>query len=183
MPPNLLLTGPPGSGKSTVLERVAEALAEQGFEVRGLVAPELRTLGHRVGFRIEDLGSGEGEVLAHVDREEGPSVGKYRVDVAAVDRVSEQAIGAEARAQADVILIDEIAPMETFSEVFVEEARACLDADVVVIGTVHRKGTRGFVGEVKQRADVELFEVTTGTRDALPGELTERVLAELEAQA
>lgn len=142
MSSNWLLTGPPGSGKSTALERAAEQLQDRGYAVRGLVSPEIRSLGHRVGFEIVDLASDESATLAHMDRDQGPSVGKYRVDVEAVDRISEQAIGEEAREAADVILIDEIAPMEVMSDVFVDETRTCLDAELPVIGTVHQRGPR-----------------------------------------
>lgn len=180
MPANRLLTGPPGSGKSTVLEQTAAALEDEGMSVGGIVSPELRTLGHRVGFEIEDLATGETAMLAHVDRDEGPSVGKYRVDVAAVDRISEQALGEAAREQVDVMLVDEIAPMETFSDVFVEATRACLDAELPVIGTIHRRGREGFIGEVKQRSDVELIEVSEANRDELPRALTEQLLGAVE---
>lgn len=180
---NLLLTGPPRSGKSTALERTVEALREEGYVVGGVVSPELRTLGHRVGFELVDLATDERAVLAHVDREDGPSVGKYRVDVDAVDRISRQALGEAAREAADVMLIDEIAPMEIYSDVFVDEVRACLDAGLPVIGTVHRKGTQGVIGEVKAREDVDVVEVTTANREALPEELVERVVAALGGQA
>lgn len=175
MPANWLLTGPPGSGKSTALERAADQLADRGYTVRGLVSPEIRSIGHRVGFEIVDLASGASATLAHMDRDEGPSVGKYRVDVDAVDRISEQAIGEKARKAADVILIDEIAPMEVYSDVFVDETRACLDAELPVIGTVHQRSTSGALGEIKDRGDVEILEVSEATRDELPGELVERV--------
>lgn len=108
----------------------------------------MTTLGARVGFRIEDLASGQSEVMAHVDHREGPRVGKHRVDVEAVDRISELALGSALEA-ADVIVIDEIAPMEVFSEVFVEQARACLDAEQPVLAAIHRNATEGFIGEVE----------------------------------
>ncbi len=180
---NVLLTGPPRSGKSTALERTADALREDGYTVGGIVSPEMRTLGHRVGFELVDVGTDERAVLAHVDRDEGPSVGKYRVDVDAVDRISQAALGETARDAVDVILIDEIAPMEVFSDVFVAEVRACLDSQLPVVGTVHRRGTTGLIGEVKERDDVDVVEVTEANRDALPDDLVERVRAGLGGQA
>lgn len=174
MADNLLVTGPPGSGKSTVLSRTAEDLRETGLTVGGLISPEMTTLGARVGFRIEDLVTGQGAVMAHVDRREGPRVGKYRVDVGAVDRISELAL-ATAREEGDVILIDEIAPMEVFSEVFIEQARACLEANQPVLAAIHRTATDGFIGEVKARADVELVPVGKDNRDALPAALEDKL--------
>lgn len=60
---NLLLTGPPGCGKTTVLERVAEQVRE--LRLAGFVTRELREQGQRVGFEAIGLG-GHRVVLAHV---------------------------------------------------------------------------------------------------------------------
>ncbi len=52
-PHALLLTGPPGVGKTTVLRRAADELSD--LEIRGFVTEEIREAGQRVGFRIETL--------------------------------------------------------------------------------------------------------------------------------
>lgn len=179
VPANLLVTGPPGVGKSTALDGAASMLREHGLSVGGLVSPEMRDAEQRTGFRIVDLATGEDAIMARVDREERPRVGKYTVDVDAVDRITEQALTC-AREDADVVLVDEIAPMEVTSDLFVHGVRACLDVEQPLIGTIHQGSSRGFIGEVKQREDVELLEVTPKTREAIPGELTRRVLNALE---
>jgi hypothetical protein len=53
---NFLLTGRPGSGKSTVIGRTVELLRERGVRVGGVVCPEVREGGGRVGFWIRALG-------------------------------------------------------------------------------------------------------------------------------
>ena len=45
----LLLTGVPGVGKTTVIRKVADALAAR--RVRGFLTREMRSRGRRVGFR------------------------------------------------------------------------------------------------------------------------------------
>jgi nucleoside-triphosphatase len=179
VPHNLLVTGAPGVGKSTALDEAASRLREHGYEVGGLVSPEMRDAKGRTGFRIVDLATGQDAVMAHVDRDEGPSVGKYRVDVDAVDRITEQALTA-AREEADVVLVDEIAPMEVESELFVAGVRACLDVGQPLVGTVHQRSSRGFLGEVKDRDDVTLLEVTEATREAVPAQLVQRAVEALD---
>lgn len=179
MPANWLLTGPPGVGKSTALDAAASRLREQGLSVGGIVSPEMRDAEGRVGFRIVDLATGDDAVMAHVDRDQGPRVGKYRVDVDAVERVAMQALES-AREDADVVLVDEIAPMETYSDLFVAGVRACLDVGQPLIGTIHQRSTSGFLGEVKDREDVTMLEVTEKTREAVPGELVRRVTGWLD---
>ena len=174
MPHNLLVTGAPGVGKSTALETAASRLREKGYTVGGLVSPEMRDAEERVGFRIVDLATGENAVMAHVDHEEGPRVGKYTVDVDAVDRITIQALD-QAREEADVVLVDEIAPMEVESEWFVNGVRACLDVAQPLVGTIHQASSRGFLGEVKAREDVTVLEVTRQTREAIPSQVVQRV--------
>jgi nucleoside-triphosphatase THEP1 len=51
---NLLLTGVPGCGKTTVAKRLAELLA--GLRLAGFLTLELREHGQRVGFQAVGLG-------------------------------------------------------------------------------------------------------------------------------
>ncbi len=60
---NLLLTGSPGCGKTTVLKRVAEHLGD--LRLAGFLTLELREHGQRVGFEAVGLG-GSRVILAHV---------------------------------------------------------------------------------------------------------------------
>ena len=176
MPRNALATGPPRSGKTTALERTVSLLREHGSAVGGICCPELREDGDRVGFEIVDLERGDRAVMAHVGFDAGPSVGKYRVDVSAVDRIAGRALP-RAVDDADCVVIDEIAPMELESDRFVRETRRALDAPVPTLAAIKYRSERGFLGEVKSRPDVEPFEVTPERRDELPRELLEWVRA------
>ena len=173
-PSNLLLSGRPRSGKTTIVQRVVEVLSADGFTMGGVFCPEIRRNGERVGFEIVDVMSGERATLAHVNRETGPTVGKYRVDVPSVDGMSRQALTAALEA-ADVIVIDEIAPMEVQSEAFVRHARRALDSEHPVLAVIQQGSTRGFIGEVTARPDVKLLEVSPENRDRLPGSIADRV--------
>ncbi|MFW6385071.1 MAG: NTPase [Halodesulfurarchaeum sp.] len=175
MPHNILLTGPPRSGKTTVIERSLEMLEDHGLEAGGVLCPEIRTNDERRGFTIVDVVTGESNILAHVDQDEGPSVGKYRVNVPNVDAACERAFET-AFEEADFLVVDEIAPMEIRSTVFTTHVRRALDSDLPLIGVVNRRSTSGFIGDVKNRPDVELLEVTRNTRDELPKRVTRFVL-------
>ncbi len=169
MPLNQLLTGPPRVGKTTAIERAADTLEDRGFRLGGVTAPALRSGGERVGFRLIDLRSGESAVMAHVDSGDGPSVGKYTVDIEAVDRIASLAFE-RGFAAVDAVVIDEIAPMEVHSQAFTDGVVGALDAWVPLIGAIHRSD-RGFFGSVKARDDVEVLTVTPDNRDALPERL------------
>lgn len=174
MPHNYLVTGPPRSGKTTAVERTVERLREDGYEVGGVYAPEVREGGERVGFDVVDALTGEREPMARVDFTDGPRVGKYRVALENVEAVAATAID-RALGDADVVVVDEIAPMEVASDAFVAAVRRALDAETPVVAAVHYRSDEGFVGEVECRDDADLFEVTPETRDDLPRTLAGRV--------
>ena len=169
---NFLITGRPGSGKTSIVERTISTLRGRGLKVGGLYCPEIRESGIRLGFKIIDLMTGEERILAHVDQREGPQVSKYRVNVANVNAMSEKAIGRALR-EADFVVIDEIAPMELHSEGFRRSVRAALDSPKPLLAIIHQRTTTGFIGAVKARSDVEIFEVTPSTHAELPCRLAE----------
>ena len=180
MPNNFLVTGPPGSGKTSVLERAISALRAMGFKAGGIYCPEIREGGFRVGFKMVDIMTGEERILAHVNQRDGPQVSRYRVNVANVDELSGSAIGRALR-EADFVAIDEIAPMELHSQGFRHAVLAALDSPKPLIAVVHQRTATGFIGDVKSRADVKIFEVTPETRGPLPGRLAEVVAGLLKS--
>ncbi|HET7343442.1 MAG TPA: nucleoside-triphosphatase [Methylomirabilota bacterium] len=158
----LLLTGRPGSGKTTALRRAAERLA--GRRLGGFYTEEIRRRGgERLGFRAVTF-EGEAWDLARVDRPGPPRVGRYGVDLAVMERLAAR-LAPDARV--DVWLVDEIGKMECLSPAFVAAMRALLDGPVPVVATIALRGG-GFIAEVKRRPGAELRMVTPATRDALP---------------
>lgn len=166
----LLITGSPGSGKTTVIRKVADALS--GRRLGGFFTEEMRVRGERRGFRLATF-DGQERVMAHVDFLGPHRVGKYGVDVSVIDALAESALAEED--DAEVYLVDEIGKMECMSPRFVAALRGLLDSGKPVVATIAQKGG-GFIVEVKARKDVELWEVTRANRDGMPQE----VLAWLE---
>lgn len=115
----LLLTGSPGVGKSTTLLRAVEILKNRGYRVGGIITREVREKGSRVGFELIDLTSNRRGWLAHVKQKTGPRLGKYRVNLEDLNSIGVSAI-LEAVEKCDIIAVDEIGPMELFSEPFKE---------------------------------------------------------------
>jgi len=173
---NLLLTGPPGCGKTTAIRRTLALLPER--QIGGFYTEELREAGQRVGFRIVGLGVGEG-VLAHVASPSRFRVSRYGVNVDDLERIGVAALQ-QALEAADLIVADEIGRMEMCSPRFCEMVLRCLDAPVPVLGTLQARRTASarrypFLEAIRARHDVELILVRPETRDGLPEELARRL--------
>jgi nucleoside-triphosphatase len=175
----LLLTGNPGVGKTTVLSKTVNALKEKGYCVGGMISREAREGGIRVGFEILDLNSGRRGWLAHLNQREGPQVGKYHVNMEDLNSVGVKAI-ADAVEQCAIIAIDEIGPMELFSEKFKEATRKALEGNKPVVAVVHWKTHDKLINEAKSRHDSEIFTVTQQNRDKLPEIITQKTLQVLK---
>ena len=174
----LLLTGSPGVGKTTVLLRVVECLKAKGYSVGGMLSREVRSDKTRVGFEILDLSSDRRGWLAHVNQKSGPSVGKYRVNLEDLDNIGANAI-VNAAENFDVVVIDEIGPMELFSEKFKEAVRRAVEGGKLVVGVVHWKARDRLIDEVKNREDTEVFVVTYENRNKLHKTITEKAAEHL----
>ncbi|WP_054856172.1 50S ribosome-binding GTPase [Vulcanisaeta sp. JCM 16161] len=89
----VLITGPPGVGKTTLIKRVVDHARSVGVSVYGFITTEVREGGSRVGFKIVDVSSGREAWLAHVSLfKGGPMVGKYNVNLRAMEDVGIPAI-------------------------------------------------------------------------------------------
>ena len=158
----LLLTGRPGIGKTTVIRKVAEALRRD--RLGGFYTEEVRQHGRRRGFRAVTF-DGWTRIIADVDYPGRARVGRYGVDVAAVDELVERSVAVPG--DVDVFLIDEVGRMECLSASFVSAMRRLLSSSARLVITVAQRGG-GFIGEIRGLRGGELWTVTTENRDSLP---------------
>jgi nucleoside-triphosphatase len=171
----LLLTGNPGVGKTTVLMKTVNALKESGYKVGGMISREVREGGARVGFEILDLQSSRRGWLARVSQRSGPQVGKYRVNIEDLNAIGSQAI-TDAVENCDVVAVDEIGPMELFSEAFKEAAWKALESRKLVVAIIHSKVEDALVSEARRREDAETIMVTYENREELHEVMVDKAL-------
>jgi nucleoside-triphosphatase THEP1 len=170
---NILITGPPRCGKSTLLMRIIQRL---NVAARGFHTAEIRSnSGLREGFRLTTLSGREG-ILAHRSLTVGPRVGAYRVNLADLERIGvvelEEAIDDPATV---LIVIDEIARMELFSDRFRRAAAAALDSPKALLGTIQVRRDP-FLDAVRERPDTLVFPIDRATAEAT----ADRILRRLE---
>ncbi len=166
---NLLLTGKPGIGKTTVVRKVLNLLPSQ-FKVEGFFTEEVREGNERIGFQIFTL-DGQRAWLARKGFPSRYRVGKYGVDEKAIENVIVPALK-RAVSQADLIVIDEIAKMELSHPKFAEIVWQCLESPKPVLGSIQQSPSP-FLEKVRSREDVLLWEVRMENRNELPKKIAE----------
>jgi nucleoside-triphosphatase len=162
----LLLTGQPGAGKTALIK---EALARTKVRAGGFYTEEIRTGGIRQGFRIATL-DGQEVVLAHVNIPSPHRIGKYKVDIGALDGVGVSALR-QALAEGDLVVIDEIGKMELLSPRFKEVVTQAMNSGKKVLGTV-MLNHHPFADEIKRHPQAEVLLVTRDNRS----EVMEKIL-------
>lgn len=175
------MTGRPGVGKTTVLLKTVETLKNKGYCVGGMISREVRVGRTRKGFRILDLNSCKNGWLAHTDQEIGPKVGRYHVNLEDLSKIGVEAIEGAIK-NADLIVIDEVGPMELYSEKFRQTVKKVIDSGKIVIGVVHWKGKERLIEKIKRRKDVEVEKITFENSKKIHEILVMKALEFLESQ-
>jgi len=161
----ILLTGRPGCGKTTLIKRVVNNLPQRAG---GFYTEEIRDRGTRAGFKIVTL-DGDEVVFAHVDLKTSDHVGKYRLDLSALEAVGVKAVREAVQAR-QLVVIDEIGPMEIRSAISRDAVNEALDSKVPVLATIFARSLP-FTDAIKSRPDVTLIEVRPNNRERLVFEL------------
>jgi nucleoside-triphosphatase len=167
----VLLTGRPGCGKTTLIKRVVNELV---LPAGGFYTEEIRERRRRVGFKIVTL-EGKEAVLAHVDFKTAQCVGKYRLDLAGLETVGIEALRTALRAR-QLVVIDEIGPMEIRSRIFCDVVNEALDSGAPILGTITARPFP-FTDTIKKRPDVTMIEVRSENRERLVSELSDQFMS------
>jgi nucleoside-triphosphatase len=158
---NILITGQPGIGKTTLISKLADELKD--LHPSGFYTKEIGEAGIRKGFQLISLDGNKG-ILSHVDIKSPYRVSKYGVDVEGFETFLDLISFFDP--PTSIIIIDEIGKMECFSNRFRSLMRDILDSDKPLFATIALKGS-GLITDIKKRNDVKLFQVTIENRDYL----------------
>jgi nucleoside-triphosphatase len=170
---NILIKGKPGSGKTTAIIKIINALGRK--IAGGFYTQEIRKDGIRTGFIVKTI-DGKEQILSHIDIKSGHRVGKYGVDVDTIDKVIVDSI-LSAITHKDIIIIDEIGRMEMCSNNFKSAVVKALDSSKRVLASIPVY-TGSFLESIKSREDVEIFYLDMDNRDNLVKDILIRLKRE-----
>jgi len=160
-----LLTGKPGTGKTSLIK---QAIAGLGGKAGGFYTEEIRRGGVREGFRLVTL-DGQEAILAHINIHSPHRVGKYGVDTDSLDRAGVSALN-QAAEEGSLVIVDEIGRMELFSANFREAVWQIITSGTKVLGTIMFKANP-WADRIKRQPQVNVVEVTRANRHQVLEEL------------
>jgi nucleoside-triphosphatase len=155
----IAITGPPRVGKSTLVQKCASA---SKLKVGGVLARDKRIKDRRLGFELLDLGSGATGMLAD-ENGDGPQLGKYRVRLDDLDQVGAKAI--EDALQSDLIVVDEVGPMELSSKRFVSAVERAIASEKPMLVVLHQWSQHPLAKKI--RKTFRVITLTKENRDRL----------------
>lgn len=166
---NILITGAPGVGKTTLIRKFAGELND--FQPVGFFTAEIREHGTRKGFELISLSGNKG-ILSHINIKSPYRVGKYNVNLKGFEAFLD---ALPLRSDSvNLIIIDEIGKMECFSNYFINITREILDSTKVFLATVSLNGS-GLIEEIKKRDDIELFVLRKDNRNSLTSDVLAKI--------
>lgn len=134
------------------------------------MSADIRSKGERVGFEIKDIVTGEQGILSHKSGT-GPRVGSYHVNLEDLDNIGVKAI--KNAISSELIVIDEIAPMEFKSPEFIRAVEEALDSDRNMLVVLHRRSNHPLAERIRREFDI--YTVSPENREKVVSEIVDRL--------
>jgi nucleoside-triphosphatase len=166
----IVLTGEPGSGKTTVVKKVAGVLGEKAM---GFWTEEVRDprTGKRTGFKVVTT-EGKEVLFASKRFTSRKLVGSYGVNVERFESIAVPVLERALKEKGKVTLVDEVGKMELFSKRFRD-----LISDLIslegrkLLITIPIRDVHPLVRRIRRLEGAVLIEVGPHNRDVLPEDL------------
>lgn len=152
MSQQIFLTGPPRSGKTTLIKTLIEKCS---LEYSGFFTEEILKEDKRVGF-LYRTSEGKNGILAHIHYKSDHYVGKYGVLL----KDFERDVLTLFESQKSLLIIDEIGKMEFFSNNFISSIEKVVQGDKSFLATISKQLLPSYSEWKKRNHNLKLFHLT-----------------------
>lgn len=177
---NVFITGSPGSGKTTLFNEIVNDIKKlkPNLIIYGFITKEIRKKGDRVGFSIENFKKERG-ILAHIDFKNGPTVGKYGVNLHDFENVGiKTLIESLSNNKIDLIAIDEIGRMEMYHPDFLEIVNRIINSSKTLLATISYKNTN-LIKSLKENEGNYIIDLTIAPKNSIKRKEYKELVLEL----
>lgn len=158
---HIAVTGRPGIGKTTLCLKVYQSLKFR-IKISGFITVEERDKGVRIGFKLLDLSSNRSTQLSRVGKGK-VMVGKYEILLENLENFLQSL-----DLSGDLIIIDEIGPMELKSRKFVSFVEKLLERENLLF-TIHYRSNHPLVERIRE--NFRVYVIDEGNRNAVAEEI------------
>jgi nucleoside-triphosphatase len=113
-------------------------------------------------------------MLSSTSTKIGPRVGRYRVNLTDLARIGAAGLSAAAQTS-EMIVVDEVGPMELVSPEFRRAVKACIESGKPIIAVVHERLDDDLLNELRAKASAT-FTLSIENRDSVADELGSALL-------
>lgn len=174
-----LLTGMPRIGKTSVIKRIIRVIGDESCG--GFYTEEIHGEGNiqdeRIGFRLVTL-DGQYDVLAHVLSKSSLRIGRYGINLACLEEIGLAAVE-RARTTKKLVVVDELGPMQAYSEPFKNIIMNILAQAYPLLGSIALEA-HPWLDMVKRQDHVELYEVTFQNQEEILNTITKALSSDLD---
>jgi len=157
-----LLTGKPGIGKTTTIKALIERIGVE--HCGGFYTEEIRVQETRVGFRLVTV-DGQTGIFAHVNSRSSLHVGRYGVNLDCLESLGIAAIKKAVETK-KLVVIDEIGPMELYSNRFKQSVIDIFNSSSLFLATIALK-PHPWLDTLKQYEGAMLYTLTSDNQDMI----------------
>lgn len=163
----IIITGPPKSGKSTLISRLISYYSQKDIKIEGFITPEVIDKNKRIGFDAIDINSKNKVPLARIgDYKTRYTLGRYHVFIkefehfiVKLERIEEQDI--------NLIIIDEIGKMELLSRKFQKLIRKLFNLKVPLIATIGQRLQHPLKQYILMIPNIEVINLNHRNQEAM----------------
>ena len=173
------ITGRPGIGKSKSINYIVNSLSKSGYKLGGILKRNIKENGKRTGFQIVDISTGKTGTLATINGKLGPRFGKYRINLSDISNVGVIAINS-AREYSDVVICDEIGPMELYNLDFCQSIELLLNCNKPVICSIQSKFKHPIINKIINSSNSKIINLTKENRNDIRKPLLTEIINNLD---